>query len=77
MRPLIPRVLSCVSARMIIHLDPALPQGSSSLPEGLGGQPSANSAFLLLGLAPDEACRAVAVTSGPVVSCTAVSPLPG
>lgn len=31
---------------------------------------------LLLGLAPDEACHAVAVTNDPVVSYTAVSPLP-
>ena len=31
----------------------------------------------LLGLAPDEACHAIAVTNDPVVSCTAVSPLPG
>ncbi|KFI68624.1 hypothetical protein BMAGN_5001 [Bifidobacterium magnum] len=31
---------------------------------------------LLLGFAPDEACHANAVTSIPVVSYTAVSPLP-
>jgi hypothetical protein len=31
---------------------------------------------LLLGFAPDEACHAASVASGPVVSCTTISPLP-
>ena len=58
---------------MAIHLDLTSPPGSSSLPEGLG---RAALRRLLLGLAPDEACHAVPVTSHPVVSYTAVSPLP-
>ena len=91
---------------MAIHLDLALPSGSSSLPEGFG---RAVLERLLLGLAPDEACHATycyqrpggllhrrftltrrgravcsllrylsgpTVTRGPVVSYTAVSPLP-
>jgi hypothetical protein len=64
---------------MAIHLDLTSPPGSSSLPEGRTSSPChtiACVACLLLGLAPDEACHAAAVTSGPVVSCTAVSPLP-
>ena len=40
---------------MTIHLDLALPSGSSSLPEGIG---RAALKRLLLGLAPDEACHA-------------------
>ena len=40
---------------MAIHLDLALPSGSSSLPEGFG---RAVLERLLLGLAPDEACHA-------------------
>lgn len=77
-RPLIPRVLSCVTTRMTIHLDLALPSGSSGLPEGWAGSPCRmwHPACLLLGLAPDEACHAVSVTKDPVVSYTAVSPLP-
>lgn len=43
------------TARMAIHLDLALPSGSSSLPEGFG---RAVLERLLLGLAPDEACHA-------------------
>ena len=58
---------------MAIHLDLTSPSGSSSLPEGFG---RAALKRLLLGLAPDEACHAAPVTSCPVVSCTAVSPLP-
>lgn len=66
--------------RMTIHLDLALPPGSSSLPEGRASNPCRRNRYVacpLLGLAPDEACHATAVTSCPVVSCTAVSPLPG
>ena len=58
---------------MAIHLDLTLPSGSSSLPEGFG---RAALKRLLLGLAPDEACHAADCSSGPVVSYTAVSPLP-
>lgn len=58
---------------MAIHLGLTLPPNSSSLPENLGEQPLRR---FLLDLAPDEACLATAVTSSPVVSYTAVSPLP-
>ncbi|KFI99944.1 hypothetical protein BPORC_2039 [Bifidobacterium porcinum] len=44
-RPHIPRVLSCVSTRMAIHLDLTLPPGSSSLPEDMGEQPLTSSAW--------------------------------
>ena len=60
------------SIRVVIHLDLTLPLSSSSLPEDVSEQPIC----LLLGLAPNEACRAVCVTADPVVSYTAVSPLP-
>ncbi len=39
MRPHIPRVLSCVSTRMAIHLDLTLPPSSSSLPEDWASNP--------------------------------------
>ena len=59
------------SIRVVIHLDLTLPLSSSSLPEDVSEQPIC----LLLGLAPNEACRAACVTADPVVSYTAVSPL--
>jgi hypothetical protein len=58
---------------MTIHLDLTLPSGSSSLPEGLSEQP--NSAFCLA-LLPMRLAVRPTVASGPVVSYTAVSPLP-
>lgn len=78
-RPRIPRVLSRVATRMAIHLDLTLPPGSSGLPEGRASSPCRSPKVptcLLLGLAPDEACQRPTVASGPVVSYTAVSPLP-
>ena len=54
-RPLIPRVLSCLRHGWPSILTWTLPPGSSSLPEGFG---RAALKRLLLGLAPDEACHA-------------------
>ena len=62
------------AARMAIHLDLTLPPGSSSLPGGSGEQPSNASCLALL---PMRLAMRPTVTSGPVVSYTAVSPLPG
>ena len=58
---------------MAIHLDLTLPPGSSSLPGGSGEQPSNASCLALL---PMRLAMRPTVTSGPVVSYTAVSPLP-
>lgn len=55
----------------IILLGPPLPVGSSSQPESIGRTvPS------LLDLAPSEVCHATRVTTSPVVSYTAIAPLP-
>ena len=58
---------------MAIHLDLTLPSGSSSYPKASGEQPS--NAFCLA-LLPMRLAMRPTVTSGPVVSYTAVSPLP-
>ena len=60
------------TARMAIHLDLALPSGSSSLPEGR----ASNSIAFCLALLPMRLAMRPTVTRGPVVSYTAVSPLP-
>ena len=57
---------------MAIHLDLTSPSGSSSLPEGR----ASNSIAFCLALLPMRLAMRPTVTSGPVVSYTAVSPLP-
>ena len=70
----IPRVLSRAKCtRMTIHLDLTLPPNSSSLPEDLGEQPL-NTFYLTL--LPMRLAMRLTVTRSPVVSYTAVSPLP-
>lgn len=70
----IPRVLSRAECtRMTIHLDLTLPPNSSSLPEDLGEQPL-NTFYLTL--LPMRLAMRLTVTRSPVVSYTAVSPLP-
>ena len=74
MRFHIPRVLSRAKCtRMTIHLDLTLPPNSSSLPEDLGEQPL-NTFYLTL--LPMRLAMRLTVTRSPVVSYTAVSPLP-
>lgn len=74
MRFHIPRVLSRAKCtRMTIHLDLTLPPNSSSLPEDLGEQPLNTFCLTLL---PMRLAMRLTVTRSPVVSCTAVSPLP-
>ena len=58
---------------MAIHLDLTLPPNSSSLPEDLGEQPL--NVFCLT-LLPMRLAMRLTVTRSPVVSYTAVSPLP-
>lgn len=74
MRFHIPRVLSRENyTRMTIHLDLTLPPNSSSLPEDLGEQPLNTFCLTLL---PMRLAMRLTVTRSPVVSYTAVSPLP-
>ena len=66
--PPISRVLSWAT----IPLGPPLPTASSSLP----GSDASHANAPLFGLAPDEVCRAVRVTTSAVGSYPAISPLP-
>lgn len=65
------RTVSRVLSWTIIYLDAPLPVRSCDLPAGIG-----RTAHLLLGLAPDEVCHAVAVTVDAVGSYPTISPLP-
>lgn len=61
-----------MSFKTIIYLEPALPRVSSDPPEDVDGP----SCCPLLGLASDGVYNAPCVATGPVVSYTALSPLP-
>ena len=67
-----PGSVECKCKRMAIHLDLTSPSGSSSLPEGR----ASNSIAFCLALLPMRLAVRRSVTRSPVVSYTAVSPLP-